>query len=177
MKAIVISNYGGPEMLTVTELPDPVPAEDARHIGKPPVGGRCRHHPHDGVRQGADREDAGVPRDLHRRQPCRARDRAERRAVCSQAGHAVGLRGHEARRGRSAAGALLFPSVFAEAEEVGQGRQLRRAGRRPVRELRVRRAWDGGVPERRPGQNGHGDVEGVVIKCASVAAARREESG
>ena len=28
MKAIVISNYGSPEMLTVTELPDPVPAED-----------------------------------------------------------------------------------------------------------------------------------------------------
>jgi NADPH2:quinone reductase len=27
MKAIVISTYGGPEVLTVTELPDPVPAE------------------------------------------------------------------------------------------------------------------------------------------------------
>lgn len=26
MKAIVISSYGGPEVLTVTELPDPVPA-------------------------------------------------------------------------------------------------------------------------------------------------------
>jgi NADPH:quinone reductase len=28
MKAIVISSYGGPEVLTVTELPDPVPAAD-----------------------------------------------------------------------------------------------------------------------------------------------------
>ena len=27
MKAIVISTYGGPEVLTVAELPDPVPAE------------------------------------------------------------------------------------------------------------------------------------------------------
>src|ERR1700749_1417597 len=26
MKAIIISSYGGPEVLTVTELPDPVPA-------------------------------------------------------------------------------------------------------------------------------------------------------
>ena len=25
MKAIIISSYGGPEVLTVTELPDPVP--------------------------------------------------------------------------------------------------------------------------------------------------------
>ncbi len=28
MKAIIISSYGGPEVLTVTELPDPVPAAD-----------------------------------------------------------------------------------------------------------------------------------------------------
>ena len=28
MKAIVISSYGGPEVLTATELPDPVPAAD-----------------------------------------------------------------------------------------------------------------------------------------------------
>jgi NADPH2:quinone reductase len=28
MKAIIISSYGGPEVLTVTELPDPVPAPD-----------------------------------------------------------------------------------------------------------------------------------------------------
>ena len=28
MKAIVISSYGGPEVLTVTGLPDPVPAAD-----------------------------------------------------------------------------------------------------------------------------------------------------
>ena len=27
MKAIIISSYGGPEVLTVTELPDPVPAD------------------------------------------------------------------------------------------------------------------------------------------------------
>ncbi len=26
MKAIIISSYGGPDVLTVTELPDPVPA-------------------------------------------------------------------------------------------------------------------------------------------------------
>ena len=28
MKAIIISSYGGPEVLTVTELPDPAPAAD-----------------------------------------------------------------------------------------------------------------------------------------------------
>ena len=28
MKAIIISSYGGPDVLTVTELPDPVPAPD-----------------------------------------------------------------------------------------------------------------------------------------------------
>jgi hypothetical protein len=28
MKAIIISSYGGPEVLTATELPDPVPAAD-----------------------------------------------------------------------------------------------------------------------------------------------------
>jgi NADPH:quinone reductase len=28
VKAIVISSYGGPEVLPVTELPDPVPAAD-----------------------------------------------------------------------------------------------------------------------------------------------------
>jgi hypothetical protein len=31
--------------------------------------------------------------------------------------------------------------------------------------------------ERRPGQDGHGDVEGVVIKCAPVAIARLEGGG
>ncbi len=28
MKATIVSSYGGPEVLTVTELPDPVPAAD-----------------------------------------------------------------------------------------------------------------------------------------------------
>jgi len=58
MKAIVISTYGGPEVLTVTELPDPVPAEGEILIRVRAFG---LNHAETYMRSGAWGEVAQVP--------------------------------------------------------------------------------------------------------------------
>ncbi|MCX5211974.1 zinc-binding dehydrogenase [Kitasatospora sp. NBC_00240] len=58
MKAIVISAYGGPEVLTVTELPDPVPAPDEVLIRVKAFG---LNHAEAYMRAGAWGEVAAVP--------------------------------------------------------------------------------------------------------------------
>ena len=58
MKAIVISTYGGPEVLTVTELPDPVPADGEVLIRVKAFG---LNHAEAYMRSGAWGEVAPVP--------------------------------------------------------------------------------------------------------------------
>ena len=60
---------------------------------------------------------------------------------------------------------------------VGEGRQISRLRCGQVGERRSGLAWGGRVSERRPGENGDRDVEGVVAKRPPVAVARVEGSG
>src|SRR5262245_4568840 len=62
-------------------------------------------------------------------------------------------------------------------EVVGEGRQISRLGCGKVGERRGGWAWGGGVPEGRPGENGDGEVEGVVAQRPPVAAAGVEAGG
>src|SRR5262245_29666094 len=60
---------------------------------------------------------------------------------------------------------------------VGQGRQVSRLGCGQVGERRRGLTWGGGVCEGRPGENGDGDVEGVVAERPPVAVAGVEAGG
>src|SRR6266516_1368740 len=60
---------------------------------------------------------------------------------------------------------------------VGEGRQISGLGCGQVGERRGGLAWGGSVPERRPGENGDRDVEGVVAERPPVAVAGVEGGG
>ena len=75
---------------------------------------------------------------------------------------------HLQRAGRGSCGVLLG-RCLRRTEVVGEGRQISRLRCGQVGERRGGLAWGGGVPEGGPGENGDGDVEGVVAKRPPVA--------
>src|SRR5262249_43810174 len=72
---------------------------------------------------------------------------------------------------------VLLGRWLRRTEVVGEGGEVSGLGCGEVGERRGGVAWGGGVAEGRPGENGDGDVEGVVAQRPPVAVAGVEAGG
>ena len=100
-----------------------------------------------------------------------------RRRCAEQAGH-VGRVGEAAERTLIGGNSRVsLGRCLRRTKVVGEGRQISRLRCGQVGERRGGLAWGGSVSERRPGENGDSDVEGVVARRPPVAVAGVEGSG